>query len=61
MYYDKSDKLMEVIDRLNDKYHKSVRLAVQGTDTTPKWHLRQENLSPCYTTDLKDILPIRCE
>lgn len=59
--YNKSDKLMEAIDRLNNKYQKSVRLAIQGTDTTPKWYLRQENLSPCYTTDLKDILAIKCK
>lgn len=59
--FNKSDKLMQTIDRLNDKYQKSVRLAVQGTNAEPKWHLRQEYLSPCYTTDFKDILSINCK
>lgn len=57
----KSDKLMQAVDKLNDKYQKSVRLAAQGTDTKPKWHLRQENLSPCYTTNINDILTIKCK
>lgn len=57
----KSNKLMQAVDKLNDKYQKSVRLAAQGTDTKPKWHLRQENLSPCYTTNINDILTIRCK
>lgn len=59
--FNKSDKLMQTIDKLNVKYHKSVQLAAQGTDEKPKWHLRQENLSPCYTTNLNDILVIKCK
>lgn len=59
--FNKSEKLMQTIDLLNDKYHKSVRLAIQGTDSKPKWHLRQEKLSRCYTTNINDILDIKCE
>lgn len=57
----KSAKLMQTIDKLNVKYHKSIRLAAQGTETNPKWHLRQENLSPCYTTNINDILAVKCK
>lgn len=52
---------MQTIDKLNVKYHKSIRLAAQGTETNPKWHLRQENLSPCYTTNINDILAVKCK
>ena len=34
-----------------------VKLAVQGTGR--KWKLRQEKLSPCYTTRFSDILEVR--
>lgn len=59
--FSKSEKLIQAIDTLNDKYHKSVRLAVQGTDSNPKWHLRQKNLSYCYTTNINDIITIKCK
>jgi DNA polymerase V len=34
-----------------------VKLAVQGSDR--KWKLKQEKLSPCYTTRLADMLEVR--
>ena len=34
-----------------------VKLAVQGKDRD--WKLKQEKLSPCYTTRLADMLEVR--
>ena len=43
---------------LLNEYHRLhlVRLAVQGFDR--KWRLKQEKLSPCYTTRFGDILEV---
>lgn len=57
---DKSVKLMQVIDRINDKYKHGVRVAAQGYDKSAKWHLKQNNLSQCYTTNINEILSINC-
>ena len=53
----KQKKLMDVMDKLNTQMGRDkVRLAVQGFDR--KWRLKQERLSPCYTTRLADILTV---
>lgn len=53
----KHRKAMQAIDKLNALYgRESVRLAAQGT--TKKWRLRQEKLSPCYTTRWEDIITL---
>ena len=58
---EKLSRLMEVIDELNSKgIKKQVNLAIQGTGVR-KWKLRQEHLSPCYTTQLSDVLTIECK
>lgn len=58
---EKLSMLMDVIDELNNGLVKSrVGLAVQGTGTR-KWKLKQECLSPCYTTQLSDVLSINCK
>jgi DNA polymerase V len=50
--------LMQSIDEINSKLGRDkVRLAVQGFDR--KWRLRQERLSPCYTTRFSDFLTVR--
>ena len=54
----KQKKLMDVMDKLNTQMGRDkVRLAVQGFDR--KWRLKQERLSPCYTTRLADILTVK--
>lgn len=54
----KQQKLMKVIDKLNRGFTKNnLTLAVQGEQR--KWKLKQESLSPCYTTKLNDIIKIR--
>lgn len=53
----KHQDLMISMDKLNSKYGtKLVKLASQGKRT---WTMRQEKLSPCYTTDINDIITVR--
>lgn len=55
----KQKKLSEAIARINRKNgHDTVKVAVQGTEK--RWHLKQEHLSRQYTTNLADIIQIRC-
>lgn len=54
----KRREINSVVDTINKKMGKNkVKLAVQGTGR--KWKLRQERLSPCYTTRFSDILEVR--
>jgi Nucleotidyltransferase/DNA polymerase involved in DNA repair len=54
---EKHKRLMKAVDNLNDSYGRDkLRLAVQGTGR--KWKLKQERLSPCYTTRLNDIITV---
>ena len=49
--------LMKVIDRINAQFgQQKIRLASQ--DPKRIWKMKQEKLSPRYTTDLKDIITI---
>jgi DNA polymerase V len=52
----KHARLMQAMDRLNDKYGTKVRLAAMDK-RTHKMH--QEKLSPKYTTSLKDIIQVK--
>lgn len=55
---EKHKKLMEVVDRLNSGFTRSnLSLAIQGG--RKKWKLKQEQLSPCYTTKINDIIKIK--
>lgn len=55
---DKRRKINSVVDTINRKMGRNkVKLAVQGTGR--KWKLRQERLSPRYTTRFSDILEVR--
>lgn len=49
--------IMKVMDNINDKYGQhTLKLAAQ--DPKRLWKMRQEKLSPRYTTDLNDIIKI---
>lgn len=52
----KHSALMKAVDTLNEKFNVSVRLAAQDKKTHK---MRQEKLSPHYTTNLKDIINVR--
>jgi len=55
---EKHSNSMRAIDLLNSRYGRDVvRLAAQGGGR--KWKLRQEQLSPSYTTSWNDILTIK--
>lgn len=50
-------EVMKAMDELNARYgRESVQLAAQGSGR--KWKLRQEKLSPCYTTRWEDLFEI---
>lgn len=49
----KHHKLMTVLDRVNDKYGRNtLKFAIMGDGQA--WKIKQERLSPCYTTRLSD-------
>jgi len=57
---DKFNRIMTVMDSLNASYGKQkVKIAAQGFDR--KWKLKNERLSPCYTTKLADVLVVKVE
>lgn len=52
--------LMKVMDHLNNKIgYKKIKLASQNLELT--WNMKQNHLSPKYTTNFNDILEIRCQ
>jgi len=54
---EKYNRIMTVMDSLNNSYGKQkVKLAAQGFDR--KWKLKNELLSPCYTTKLDDVIDV---
>ncbi|MFV9549698.1 Y-family DNA polymerase [Algibacter sp. PT7-4] len=54
----KHKPLMQAIDGLNNKYAKNkVKLASQDLKRT--WKMRQERLSPRYTTNINDIIVVK--
>ena len=53
----KRKKINIAVDKVNALIGKNkVHLAVQGNDR--KWKLKQEKLSPCYTTRFTDLLEV---
>ncbi|WP_224995300.1 Y-family DNA polymerase [Cesiribacter sp. SM1] len=51
-------ELMKVVDKLNGRYgQEKVRVAALGYKKG--WHLRREHLSPCYTTNLREVLKVK--
>ncbi len=57
--HEKRNKLMQSLDQINEKFPHAVKLAIQGKGRD--WKLKQESLSACYTTKLKDIITIKCK
>jgi DNA polymerase V len=53
----KHKKLMQVVDKINHKIgQQKIKLAIQDKDRV--WKMKQEKLSPRYTTKLKEIITI---
>ena len=64
MFYDldrdKHSRLMNVLDSVNSGFIRNqVTLGIQGVKRT--WSLRQEKLSPKYTTEFKDLMVVNCK
>ena len=49
--------LMKTMDYINSKYGEKIKLANQ--DLKRKCKMKQEFLSPCYTTKMDDIIKIK--
>lgn len=56
---EKREKLMQAIDKVNGEHRHLVKLAVQGNGRD--WKLKQEQLSKRYTTDINEVLTIKCK
>lgn len=56
----KHQYLMQAIDKINQKWGKH-HLKLAGQDMDRIWKMRQEKLSPKYTTSIHDILEVTCE
>lgn len=57
---EKYNKVMTVMDTLNARYgRQKVKIASQGFDR--KWKLKNEKLSPCYSTNISDIMEVKAE
>ncbi|WP_434476205.1 DUF4113 domain-containing protein [Bacteroides intestinalis] len=50
---------MQAIDKVNGEHRHLVKLAVQGNGRD--WKLKQEQLSKRYTTDINEVLTIKCK
>ena len=54
---EKRQHLMQAVDTVNDRYGRmKVRFAVNGFER--KWKLKQERLSPCYTTRISELIRV---
>ncbi|UOB19487.1 Y-family DNA polymerase [Abyssalbus ytuae] len=51
--------LMKAIDNLNNKYG-SYKIKVANQDLKRTWKMRQEHLSPRYTTNINEIIEVNC-
>lgn len=56
---EKRERLMQTIDKINGEHGNNIKLAVQGTGRG--WKLKQEQLSGHYTTNLNQIINIKCK
>lgn len=62
MFADENPKhqlLMHTLDVLNDKHGKG-KLKLANQDLKKTWKMRQEHLSPQYTTSFNDIIKVNC-
>lgn len=57
---ERESSLMKALDDINSRYGRNtLRIGAQGYGSC--WMLKQESLSPCYTTSLKDIIVAKCK
>ena len=56
----KHKSIMKVIDSMNLKY-RSPKLKIANQDLDKTWKMKQEHLSPRYTTAIDEIIEIKCD
>ena len=56
----KHTSLMKVMDSINLKYN-SPKIKIANQDLDKTWKMKQEHLSPRYTTAINEIIEIKCE
>jgi DNA polymerase V len=57
---ERDERLQKAIDRINSQYgKKAVKLATQVLNTD-KPLTKKEKLSPCYTTNIRDNITLKC-
>jgi len=56
----KHTSLMKVMDSINLKYN-SPKIKIANQDLDKTWKMKQEYLSPRYTTAIDEIIEIKCE
>ena len=54
----KHKPLMKAIDGLNAKYANS-KVKIANQDLKRTWKMRQERLSPRYTTNINDVIKVK--
>lgn len=54
----KHHKIMEVMDGINDKYG-GYKMKIANQDLERTWKMRQEHLSPRYTTNINEIITVK--
>lgn len=56
---DKRERLMTAMDRINGKYTGALKLAAQGSGK--EWQLKRDMLSQRFSTNLNEIMIVRCK
>lgn len=56
----KHQVLMKILDTFNLKYGKP-KIKIANQDLNKTWKMKQEHLSPRYTTVLNEIIEVKCE
>jgi DNA polymerase V len=57
----RADEVMKVMDQINQQHGRgSLFLAAQGNSPSNRWYMRQQYLSPQYTTQWADIPVAKC-
>lgn len=57
---ERDERLQKAIDHINSQYGKTALKVATQVLKTDKPLTKRENLSPCYTTNLRDILVLKC-
>ena len=57
---ERDERLQKAIDRINSQHGKTALKVATQVINTDKPLSKKEKLSPCYTTNLRDILVLKC-